>query len=142
MCINLARGLDRRVTSRHLYVGTSTHDVEVLLSQLGHSHNQATRSDIMAATDVGTRNVPPIDDMDDSLFDYNVGDVFHDVDTNMDVPAVQRSARRAGAKEDGADLGIDEEIKVTKSRVPVPKLDINKYAPIEATTVDQLLNGS
>ena len=96
----------------------------------------------MAATDVGIRNVPPIDDMDDSLFDYNVGDVFRDVDTNMDVPAVQKPAPRAGAKEDGAGLGIDEEIKVTKRRTPVPKLDVNRYAPIEATTVDQLLNGS
>ena len=90
----------------------------------------------MAATDVGTQNTPPIDDMDDSLFDYNVGDVFRDVDTNMDVPAVQKPAPRAGAKEGGAGLGIDEEIKVTKRRAPVPKLDLNRYAPVEATTVD------
>lgn len=75
----------------------------------------------MATTDVAARNVPPVDDLDDSLFDYDVGDVFRDVDTNMDVPAA-----RADEKENGAGLGIDEEIKVTKKRAPVPKLDENR----------------
>lgn len=78
----------------------------------------------MATTDVAARNVPPVDDLDDSLFDYDVGDVFRDVDTNMDVPAA-----RADEKENGAGLGIDEEIKVTKKRAPVPKLDENRFAP-------------
>ena len=83
----------------------------------------------MAATNLGAPNVPPIDDLDGSLFDYDVGDVFRDVDTNMDVPAV-----RADRKEDGAGLGIDEEIKVTKKRAPIPKLDENRFAPNTATT--------
>ena len=83
----------------------------------------------MAATNVGARNVPPVDDLDDSLFDYDVGDVFRDVDTHMDVPAVQKPAARADGKENGAGLGIDEEIKVTKKRAPVPKLDENRFAP-------------
>ncbi|KAF6235029.1 hypothetical protein HO173_006656 [Letharia columbiana] len=91
----------------------------------------------MATTDVAARNVPPVDDLDDSLFDYDVGDVFRDVDTNMDVPAA-----RADEKENGAGLGIDEEIKVTKKRAPVPKLDENRFAPKRAATVDRSLNGS
>lgn len=91
----------------------------------------------MATTDVAARNVPPVDDLDDSLFDYDVGDVFRDVDTNMDVPAA-----RADEKENGAGLGIDEEIKVTKKRAPVPKLDENRFAPNRAATVDRSLNGS
>ena len=81
----------------------------------------------MAATDIGARNVPPVaaDDLDD-LFDYDVGDVFHDVNTNMDVPTMQRSIEKADGKENGAGLGIDKEIKITKKRAPVPKLDENR----------------
>ena len=78
----------------------------------------------MAATKLGAPNVPLIDDLDDSLFDYDVDDAFRDVDTNMDVSAV-----RAKSKEDGAGLGIDEEIKMTKKRAPIPRLDENRYAP-------------
>ena len=78
----------------------------------------------MAATNLGAPNIPPVDDLDDSLFDYDLGDVFRDVDANMDVPAVG-----AERKEDGAGLGIDEEIKVTKKRAPIPKLDENRFAP-------------
>ena len=82
----------------------------------------------MTATNLGAPNVPPVDDLDDSLFDYDVGDVFRDVDTNMDVPAV-----KGKRKEDGAGLGIDEEIKVTKKRAPIPKLDENRFAPNPST---------
>ena len=83
----------------------------------------------MAATDIGARNVAPApaDDLDD-LFDYDVGDVFRDVDTNMDIPASGKSIGRPEAKENGAGLGIDEEIKVTKKRAPVPKLDEDRSA--------------
>ena len=90
----------------------------------------------MAPTDVGVRNVPPIDDLDDSLFDYDVDDVFRDVDTNMDVLAVPKPAVAADGKENGAGLGIDEEIKVAKKRSPVPKLDENRFAPSKAAKVD------
>ena len=90
----------------------------------------------MTATNVGARNIPPVDDLDDSLFDYDVGDVFRDVDTNMDVLAVQKPAPGADGKENGAGLGIDEEIKVTKKRAPVPKLDENRFAPNKTATVD------
>ena len=84
----------------------------------------------MAATDIGARDVPPVpaDDLDD-LFDYDVGDVFRDVDTNMDIPAMRKPLEKADGKENVADLGIDEEVKVTKKRAPVPKLDENRSAP-------------
>ena len=90
----------------------------------------------MAATDVGVRNVPPIDDLDDSLFDYDVGDVFRDVETNMDVPTMQRPVASAVEEEHGAGLGIDEEIKVTKKRAPVPKLDENRFVLEKRAMVD------
>ena len=83
----------------------------------------------MAATDIGARNVSTThaDDLDD-LFDYDVGDVFRDVDTNMDMPTSEKTIARTEGKENGAGLGIDEEIKVTKKRAPVPKLDENRSA--------------
>lgn len=93
----------------------------------------------MAPTDIGARNIP-VDELDDSLFDYDVRDVFRDVDTNMDVPAVQKPATRADGKENGAGLGIDEEIKVTKKRAPIPKLDENRFVPNKAASVIWVLN--
>ena len=84
----------------------------------------------MAATDVGARNALPAqaDDLDD-LFDYDVSDVFRDVNTNMDIPTSDKTMARTAGKENGAGLGIDEEVKVTKKRAPVAKLDENRSAP-------------
>lgn len=50
-------------------------------------------------------------------------DVFRDVDTNMDV-----SARRKipTAIDSAFGLGIDEEVKISKKRKPVAKLDENR----------------
>ena len=78
----------------------------------------------------GTADAPPRDELDD-LFDYDVdlGDVFGEIDTNMDVPVKQPSSSRAGGKENGAGLGIDEEIKIAKKRRPVVKLDETRYVP-------------
>ena len=84
----------------------------------------------MAATNLGAPNVPLVDDLDDSLFDYDVGDAFRDVDTNVDVPVV-----KGERKEDGAGLGIEEEIKVTKKRAPIPKLDENRFV-LNTSTMD------
>ena len=83
----------------------------------------------MAATDIGARDVPPVpvDDLDD-LFDYDVGDIFRDVDMNMDIPIRGKTTVREEKKENGVGLGIDEEIKVTRKRAPVPKLDENRSA--------------
>ena len=95
----------------------------------------------MAATDIGTRNVPPVDEMDNSLFDYDL-DVFRDVDTNMDIRAKQATAAKAERNENGSGLGIDEEIKVTKKRAPVAKLDENRFVPKAFLLVDCEFNGS
>ena len=96
----------------------------------------------MAATDSISRNVPPTNNMDDSLFDYAVNDAFRDVDINMDVPAVQQPATTTGGKDEVGSLGIDEEIKVTRKRATVPKLDENRFASAEAKLVEQLPNKS
>ena len=82
----------------------------------------------MAAVDVGARHVPPVPAADhlDDLYNYDVGDVFRDVNTNIDVSAQHQPAVKANGGEHIAGLGIDEEIKVTKKRAPVPKLDENR----------------
>ena len=63
-------------------------------------------------------------DESDDLFNYNINmqDVFRDVDTAMD-DAHQIQSALSKSKDDSFGLGIDEEIKVTKKRQPVPKLD-------------------
>ena len=97
----------------------------------------------MAAVDVGARNVPPVpiaDDLDD-LFNYDV-DVFRDVDTNIDVSIHKKPAAAADGKSNATGLGIDEEIKVTKKRAPVPKLDENRFSTIHPTTVSHAESNS
>ena len=71
----------------------------------------------------------PADDMDD-LFDYNVNldDIFNDVDTNMNLPARSTNAGPPPAgRVNSVGLGIDEEIKVRKTRQPIAKLDEDRY---------------
>ena len=88
----------------------------------------------MAAVEVAARNNPPVsnDDLDD-LFDYSVpADIFQDVDADMDAPkqASKTPLGDAGKERDGG-LGIDEEIKVTKKRAPIAKLDEARSVCIE-----------
>ena len=87
----------------------------------------------MATTELEARNAAPVpeDDLDD-LFDYDVRNVFQDVDVNMDVPARETHTIRGGLSEHGAGLGIDEEVKVRKKRAPIPKLDENRSASMVA----------
>lgn len=85
----------------------------------------------------GNTTVRPRDELDD-LFDYDVdlGGVFGEVDTNMDLPVKQASSSKAGAKDNSIGLGIDEEIKIAKRRRPVAKLDKDRCA---ALLVSQLV---
>ncbi|KAL8800343.1 MAG: hypothetical protein Q9182_005237 [Xanthomendoza sp. 2 TL-2023] len=81
-------------------------------------------------------SVPPADDLD-NLFDYhvNLDDVFRDVDVNMDIPAGKQSAQPT-PRDDGRELGIDEEVKITKKRQPVPKLDEDRWDPFQVRAWD------
>ena len=89
----------------------------------------------MAAVDVGARDVPPINDDIDELFNYEVdNDLFQEVDTNMDVAPKQPSARtRDGTLEGG--LGLDEEIKITKKRAPISKLDESRCVHFQSSQI-------
>ena len=82
----------------------------------------------MGTTAVEARNTPPTvtDDLD-VLFDFEVSDVFRDVNMNLDAPAKRPSFEGSGKKDVAVGLGIDEEIKVVKKRAPVAKLDENRF---------------
>lgn len=66
--------------------------------------------------------VLPADDLGD-LFDYDVplDDILQDVPAQT---ATNTQKPSTGA--DGSGLGLDEEVKVTKTRQPVAKLDENR----------------
>lgn len=72
----------------------------------------------------------PAEDVGD-LFDYDVplDDILQDVPAPGQgaAPSTQ-TQRRAPA--DGAGLGVDEEVKVTKARAPVAKLDENRFSSL------------
>lgn len=79
----------------------------------------------MAAVDVGSRNAPPAptDDLDD-LFDYDVpNDIFEDVEQDMEAPVKPAKGPFGSGSGSAGGLGLDEEVKVTKKRAPIPKLD-------------------
>ena len=79
----------------------------------------------MAAVDVGARNAPPVnDDLDDIFNNYEVDPaLFQDVDTNMDVAPKQAATHKPRDNVFDGGLGLDEEVKVTKKRAPIAKLD-------------------
>ena len=93
----------------------------------------------MATTTTNRSADAPADELDDIL-NYDVDDdVFRDVDTNMDVPAQGKSASNQPAPRDnGAGLGIDEEIKVVKTRKPIPKLDEARFVPCSRKCINGL----
>jgi hypothetical protein len=70
----------------------------------------------------------PGDALDD-LLDYRAHekDVFRDVDTNMDIPVRRKGSPVAQPINDAFGLGIDDEIKITKKRKPIAKLDEKRY---------------
>jgi replication fork protection complex subunit Csm3/Swi3 len=67
-------------------------------------------------------NTPTGDELDDILNNITQG---RDIDGNIDEPIRSNFAGKgSGAAGDG--LGIDEEIIITKKRIPIPKLDDNR----------------
>lgn len=65
----------------------------------------------------------------DDLFDYDVDGENDPFSENYKVPGAKETAREtASAGKSGANLGIDEEIEVTrKPRAPRVKLDEHRY---------------
>lgn len=69
---------------------------------------------------------PPTGVVDD-LFDYDVDmqEVFRNANVAIDVSTLEPRGL-LNSKNADPGLGIDEEIKVTKKRQPIPKLDDNR----------------
>lgn len=57
----------------------------------------------------------------DDLFDYDVG--LDEVLKSIPVESNQNAIKEAGTNGTAPVLGLDEEVKVTKQRAPVAKLD-------------------
>ncbi len=68
----------------------------------------------------------------DNLLGYGARekDVFRDVDTNMDIPVRRKGSPVAQPIDDAFGLGIDEEIKISKKRKPIAKLDEKRYVHV------------
>lgn len=78
----------------------------------------------------------PGDALDDLLDNPTAErDVFRDVDTNMEIPMGKKKPTAAPMIESAFGLGIDEEVKISKTRKPVAKLDENRYASLGKSLV-------
>lgn len=64
------------------------------------------------------------DDRYNDLFDYDVGldDLLRETNSNANENATDKQPQ----KPDAGDLGLDEEVKVTRKRAPIAKLDENR----------------
>ncbi|KAF2232518.1 Swi3-domain-containing protein [Viridothelium virens] len=78
----------------------------------------------MPLLDESAHYAPERDDLDD-LFnhDASLDDVFKDTNDGSNAATDGPPESRRRAADGGADLGIDEEIKITKRRQPIAKLD-------------------
>lgn len=68
-------------------------------------------------------NAAPADDVGD-LFDYDVPSLDEILSK---APAQTTTSFQKPSSGDNSGLGLDEEVKVTKTRAPVAKLDENRY---------------
>lgn len=69
----------------------------------------------------------PISNPRDDLFDYDVG--LDEILQNIPKPAEQQPAAQPQSSEPAEPvLGLDEEVKPTRRRKPVAKLDEERYA--------------
>jgi hypothetical protein len=89
---------------------------EVNAASTNFAASRTTPTNTMAPS---RANTPTGDELDDILNNITQG---RDIDGNIDEPTRSAFAGRpSGTTGDG--LGIDEEIIITKKRIPIPKLD-------------------
>ena len=72
----------------------------------------------------------PTRDAVDALFDESDGDLFDGLDSDLETRRQESRKRRANAEKENNDLGVDEEIKITKKRKPIAKLDDTRQGPL------------
>jgi replication fork protection complex subunit Csm3/Swi3 len=66
---------------------------------------------------------PSFDDNDDLFNSADIDEIFREVDTSTKIDIHDTKPSKNDSKDLGATLGIDEEVKVTKKRKPIAKLD-------------------
>ena len=66
---------------------------------------------------------PSFDDNDDLFNSADIDEIFQEVDTSTKIDIHATNPSKIDSKASGATLGIDEEVKVTKKRKPIAKLD-------------------
>ena len=78
----------------------------------------------MPSVDPSSQQPAERDDLDD-LFNYDASmdDVFKDTNSKSDVALKEPIGLKRKATDGRVDLGIDKEVKITKRRQPIAKLD-------------------
>ena len=69
------------------------------------------------------------DNQFDDLFDYDIDTEIPDLDVSLDVPGQKNTSTRK------VDLGVDEEVKITKVKRPTVKLDAERYGGPQSITL-------
>jgi len=81
----------------------------------------------MAPTSLQTRDIQSDDELDDILNGIVDGREIPGINNTQTQPDFNSRGSAAGVGGGGGDgLGIDEEIIITKKRIPIPKLDDNR----------------
>lgn len=66
---------------------------------------------------------PSFDGNDDLFNSADIDEIFREVDTSTKIDIHAANPSKNDSKDSGATLGIDEEVKVSKKRKPIAKLD-------------------
>lgn len=82
----------------------------------------------------------PTRDTVDALFDEtDEEDPFRDFDFDADTRTLQKRKADSDSDKENGDLGVDEQIKITKKRKPTAKLDEDRYTSIALTPTTHLI---
>ncbi|KAI9700714.1 MAG: chromosome segregation in meiosis- protein [Candelina mexicana] len=89
------------------------------------SYRSTSSNDISAPQPTAQRSAASGPDELDDLFDYDAGidEAFRNAENALNAPLAIDKNVNSGKKGTSAGLGIDEEIKVTRKRKPIAKLD-------------------
>ncbi len=96
-----------------------------MVSADANPYRSALSNDISAPQPAARSSAAAGPDEFDDLFNYDAGldEAFRNAENALTAPVVSEKNRKAGKTGTGAGLGIDEEIKVTRQRKPIAKLD-------------------
>ncbi|KAI9721089.1 MAG: hypothetical protein M1812_002570 [Candelaria pacifica] len=99
-----------------------------MVSTETNPYRSALSNDISAPQPAGQRSAATGPDELDDLFNYDasIDEAFRNAEHALNGPIASNESNKAGKKGTSAGLGIDEEIKVTRKRKPIAKLDADR----------------